>query len=1492
MSDRISGTGVNFDQNLFNQNNQINNDNNEVNNQNNQINNDNNEVNNQNNVVQGNAVDDGLKDQEINGFVVVSNRQFLSTSSKNLANAFVNMLKGNTVPSEIQIKNEKDQVDSNLQKQLANAAVKVATAMITSIGSTKTIHLGFQVGDFTLELTRDASGKYKVEVEGLSQEGKVESFDVNIEDIDAKFAARITYDILKNNENDLYDKGLAGKGGRLSALDQILVASDESGKSPLSRKAFAEILHTRKNIDFADMDKVGTGVLRHLAAQTALDRQISEEDIKAKLKESQSAPPIMVNSAEAAKDMQMITDLLSKEPNKVTSKVNIDNIGHVRTDPQQGMNETQKVIHTFIADLFMPSNTAIYDNNDGQVGNRIRQVLLQNINAVKILAEEALKTGELPINTMPDQVKNHLGPQLERVIFELTNSYFGSLSPEEKEAYNQNLQQPNLDLNKLRNAIVNTPVQQFAKIDATVNETAELMAKEQQQILTEKFNVSLQNNEALKAENAGSKPFYEVNIKQIYDKHVKTVVNEELKNTNPKEYEKQVEQRGKENVQALKEIYSVYKKPMLALLTIDEKMEDADFDSPLGQFNQSVRTEYPAFNHFRSVFKMLFNLNPNLPDRMDNWSSEEGSEVYDKLLESMDNEKTINMMNMSETWLAPIVKIKEGEDKCELQKAMIKFSSDEVLKSMNLDLKSKTLTEMANEPDDFNKPGMGQLIKNVLNSYFSSEETNGTELGKVRQTDKRSMIGAMIRYSDRNASKSAQLGAMLKGAGPLMHKLLQGLDIPGMDQELKTALEDMKSNLSPIDPVYVQAQMLKLVNDSKGTISNLSIEKPLGAASVGQAFLVKVTPSKGEPYTAVLKIIRPEVKVKTEREFAEFMREAEKIPGMKETYAGIYEQYKREFDLKLEAANIALGQQAYNDNIDKDRVNTMSLVDNVPVSETSMLIKQAEGTTLDSYLADIKNKITALKSRPYKTHEDVLNIKRELLGLYKELKDVNTSLNLTAKKWFNKVLFNKKGFFHGDMHAGNLMVKPADLSVTDPQDPKGKTLITIIDYGNASQLDETQTEGVLKVNIAASFGGLYQFNADETQKPYVEKQTVRIFMEGFKSLLSPEEKQKFEAREEDLKERIIKPILLKGSKAEVGIRMNLLIKKLQEEGVAIPGAIANMSQSESRLGNGFDEINSLMNSISDAMENIKLTNTASGMDPAGGMIYDSYSGTALSKYRITALEKELNYDLNNTAPLDNWKKQQQIAIPQGADLDTIKSINSAKAEAEAKMKEYKSAQESQMRVLRGIFNCFNHDEDDVWTNRQIVAEDVTDEKTRTKISETFFGNYLKSDKNSDEIYPLHKEFLALRENVSKEDQAALDDALHGFFERNEQFRDEARDKLDNLLKKPAIKAWFDCGNKIKAIMSNRMIETVRSYNEEFSLSNPAKTDPTLNERKDLTTATIDVVVEQLSGQNEAESLKKAKTFASNSLGIGTGALIFNLDNKRDYVQFIADNIGV
>ena len=53
------------------------------------------------------------------------------------------------------------------------------------------------------------------------------------------------------------------------------------------------------------------------------------------------------------------------------------------------MTDNQKVIHNFIADLFMPSDTSLYDDNDGKAGNRIKQVMLQHIDAIKIMLEDS-----------------------------------------------------------------------------------------------------------------------------------------------------------------------------------------------------------------------------------------------------------------------------------------------------------------------------------------------------------------------------------------------------------------------------------------------------------------------------------------------------------------------------------------------------------------------------------------------------------------------------------------------------------------------------------------------------------------------------------------------------------------------------------------------------------------------------------------------------------------------------------------------------------------------------------------------------------------------------------------------------------------------------------------------------------------------------------------------------------------------------------------------
>ncbi|MBQ9274771.1 MAG: hypothetical protein IJ228_08160 [Succinivibrio sp.] len=1451
-----------------------------------------------NGLVANEAEDDWINLDEADGNKVsVQTKSFepqkLSATSMNLAQAFVNLLQGGTVPSKMVIFNpETGEEEPQLKKELAQAAVKVATALMTSAASNRPISMGFQVGDFTVELTRSPAGKFTVEVEGMSftndqGENTGSVSEVSIEDVDAAFARNITNDVVEDlaREDHLYTQ--ASKNDPFGALQQLLVASDEGGKSPLPRELFTAVLKARYETDKkplnVDFDRIGLGALRHLTAQSVLNPQLKADNVRAELQRLSELPPLMVNSPEAARDLANIQALLEKNPLDVTSKVSIDNIGKVRTDPQQGMSETQKAIHSLVADLFMPEDTAIFDNTEGQAGKRMQQILLKHPAALKLMLEQAQQQGTLPFDTLPAGIQKPFKDFFTKLCLTLSNNYTGGLTEDEHKAFGlaQQNNQLNLDAERVKTALLQIDINELAELDKVVNQAADVLAAQQQQLITDKFNASLLKNAQVKAEQANNKPFYEVDIKAIYEKHVKTPApTAEEKAQDPQQAKIKNTQHLKEVAMAMKEIWTVYKKPVLAIFELESK-----YELPLKQ-------QYPLINDMYSTLRTLKDFTPNLPMELKNWYSPEGEEVFDRVMEhiqnNLDDEKFVGYFDLIDDRMLHLFAPAKDGNMNVLQESLINFTADEALKEAGIDLNSKTLAEMANEPDDFDKPGMGQLIKNVLQSYFVSASGN-ENLQQARETDKRSMISSMIRYSDNNATASTQLGAMLKGAGPLMHKLLQGLEFPGMDEDFKTALDDMKSNLNPIDRTYVQSQMLKLVDDSKGAITNIAIKQPLGAASVGQAFLVTVTPREGEPYEAVLKVIRPDVKVKAQREFEQFMAEASKIPGMADTYRGIYAQYQKEFDLRLEEDNIKQGQRVYNDNIDSDRVSTMSLVEGAPVSETSMLIKQAPGTTLDRYIKQTKAKIEEILTRPYKTHAEVLAIKKELKAVYEELHDINKSLGATAKKWLNKALFAKEGFFHGDMHPGNLMVKPGDMSIQDKTDPNSKSMITIIDYGNASSFDENQTQAMVKVNMAVAFGGLYQFDAtEEKDKTNVERNTVKLFMEGFKALLSDEELAKFQSRETELLDNVIKPILLKGSKNELGIRLSLLIKKLQEAGVAIPGAIINMAESQKRLSNGLDELNALMDSIEDAFNNVKLNNIRRGMDWSAGLIDQSYDDKPITQEKIDEYHKYLTYDLNNRAPVDSWNEQSKLKLPENASADEIKSFNSAKDQAEKDYKVYVEAEQEQMGVLRLVNDCFGYSEQELWDGREIEL-DFTDSKHLNKIQNMGLGNYLKADKNADELLPLHREFLTLKAKLSEEVQKQLDGCITSLNSAHlEKDRQAARQLFDELSQRPEVREYLQCANKIKEIMISRMVETARDYMENMPLGNPAKHDPELSNNKNMASACVEIVEDKISADNEITAALNASNFASNHLNIGRWALLTNSGGVKSYLLFVAN----
>ena len=78
---------------------------------------------------------------------------------------------------------------------------------------------------------------------------------------------------------------------------------------------------------------------------------------------------------------------------------------------------------------------------------------------------------------------------------------------------------------------------------------------------------------------------------------------------------------------------------------------------------------------------------------------------------------------------------------------------------------------------DFSKPGYGLFMKDVLSSYFRDLDIKS----------KRSIMAAGIRYSTNKSSNGEKFGAMLKGCGPLLQKMLQAFNSSDLkiDPDLK-----------------------------------------------------------------------------------------------------------------------------------------------------------------------------------------------------------------------------------------------------------------------------------------------------------------------------------------------------------------------------------------------------------------------------------------------------------------------------------------------------------------------------------------------------------------------------------------------------------------------------------------------------------------------------------------------------------------------------------
>ena len=532
--------------------------------------------------------------------------------------------------------------------------------------------------------------------------------------------------------------------------------------------------------------------------------------------------------------------------------------------------------------------------------------------------------------------------------------------------------------------------------------------------------------------------------------------------------------------------------------------------------------------------------------------------------------------------------------------AMFEKTEDEDADTLEGIMKNATRTEA----------GQGLFIRTVLKNYFSS----------MKIIDQRAMLSSALRsckkvepkkYSDRrlleeikdrklskykdfydkdvdNLTKeelelvreygrqkealeigSNYFAGLIRGAGPLLHKMLQGIPEDSLPAEIRLALRDVKSKLPPIPERVVKTQMNAMIERSDGAITRIEVIQNLGAASVGQTFRCRVygpnIPKEGK--NVVIKLLRPDCQNRMKREEKVMLDCAKKVEGMYETYKGQLSNYYAELDLSKEYKNIQEGQ-IYNGkyaNVKSEKASNI-----ITPTPNSLMIEEAPGKTLDDILLGsekIRREIYTSLHPSYITKDGELeyykkiplneeNIEKTKKARYKLIDLANDLIikrdmmaNIT-KVWIEEALFGS-GYYHADLHAGNILLS----------DKEG----TLIDFGNAVKFTKEQQKSITRMMTAAAASN------------------VNMFFEEFNSLLTMNEDfKKFytEEKQKQVKEAF-KEILEMGDNEEAGERISAALIRASELGVKLPPSIYNFSQGQLRLQKSIDDINHQIKKIDD-----------------------------------------------------------------------------------------------------------------------------------------------------------------------------------------------------------------------------------------------------------------------------------------------------------------------
>ena len=286
--------------------------------------------------------------------------------------------------------------------------------------------------------------------------------------------------------------------------------------------------------------------------------------------------------------------------------------------------------------------------------------------------------------------------------------------------------------------------------------------------------------------------------------------------------------------------------------------------------------------------------------------------------------------------------------------------------------------------------------------------------------------------------------AVFPECGPGLKKLLQTLDTNTKSSELSEIMARLKSqNLSNFSPLDVRYQLKAAFGEYKEfqKLYKINIRKPI-VASIAWGYFAKMTNGR----EVFIKIMQRHVKRDFRSEAAIVEKVVSNLPAVRPFFLELTNSWRDETNWDLERKNTIKGYEMYNDK--KPGIKVVKFLHAYPEFDPHVLVLSvAEGKSLAQYLKPESGMSELQATWAVKL------------------------MHRLVKRWCEVAIFGE-GFFHADLHAGNIIY---NFNQTNPEN----SIFTIIDFGNVHTLDQEDVDnifvilaGIQSENIWLSLQGL------------------------------------------------------------------------------------------------------------------------------------------------------------------------------------------------------------------------------------------------------------------------------------------------------------------------------------------------------------------------------------------------------------------------------------